>query len=168
MGKDEALIMKDEIPEEALGPRLQFSFWLKSKIECVVVTTHSMAIPLSQSSASQEFGGFLRERRLAKAAADPAFSLRQMAERVGIEPSYLSKIERGEQAPPGEETIRRIAVELGEDEDATLALAGKVSSDLLAIIRERPALVAELLRAIRDAPTKEVAKLAREVRDGDW
>jgi len=96
------------------------------------------------------------------------FSLRRVAGRVGIEPSYLSKIERGEQPPPGEETIRRIAQELGEDPDILLALAGKVSTDLLEIIRARPALMAELLRAVRNASAKRVSQAVREVRDGDW
>ena len=114
------------------------------------------------------FGELLRDRRLAKATSDAGFSLRRLADRVGIEPSYLSKIERGEQPPPGEETIRRIADELGEDRDTLLALAGKVSGDLLEIIRERPVLVADLLRAIRRAPAKRVSEIARQVRDGDW
>ena len=114
------------------------------------------------------FGELLRDRRLSKAAADPAFSLRQVAARVGIEPSYLSKIERGEQPPPGEDTIRRIADELGEDRDTLLAMAGKVSGDLLEIIRERPTLLAELLRAVRRAPAKRISEISRQVRDGDW
>src|SRR6478735_2134470 len=100
-------------------------------------------------SDTRSFGEYVRERRLAKIEEDAAFSLRRVAERVGIEPSYLSKIERGDQPPPGEETIRRLASELEEDADALLARAGKVSTDLLEIIRERPELVAELLRSIR-------------------
>jgi HTH-type transcriptional regulator, competence development regulator len=105
---------------------------------------------------------------MAKASENRGFSVRQLADRVGIEPSYLSKIERGEQPPPGEKTIRRIATELGENPDVLLALAGKVSSDLLQIIRERPTLVGELLRSIRRAPAKRVAEMARQVRDGNW
>lgn len=116
----------------------------------------------------RSFGKFLRERRLTRAAENRAFSLRQLAERVGIEPSYLSKIERGQQPPPGEETIRRIATELGENPDILLALAGKVSTDLVQIIRERPALVGELLRSIRRASAKRVTEMARYVRDGNW
>ena len=117
---------------------------------------------------ADSFGNFLRERRLGKAADDATFSLRKLADRVGIEPSYLSKIERGEQPPPGEEMIRRIADELGEDRDILLAMAGKVSGDLLEIIRQRPVLVAELLRSIRHAPASRISKMARQVRDGDW
>lgn len=116
----------------------------------------------------QPFGELLRERRLAKAAGDPTFSLRQLADRVGIEPSYLSKIERGEQPPPGEQNIRRLAEELGEDPDALLALAGKVSSELLEIIREQPVVVAELLRSLRHMPAQRVSEISRQIRDGDW
>ena len=114
------------------------------------------------------FGETLRARRMALAENDPGFSVRKLAERVGIEPSYLSKIERGEQPPPGEANIRRLAEELGENPDALLALAGKVSSDLLEIIRERPTVVAELLRAVRGMSAKRVSEVSRQIRDGDW
>lgn len=114
------------------------------------------------------FGRTLRERREALRREDPRFSLRQVAERVGIEPSYLSKVEREEVAPPSEETIVRLAGELGLDRDATLARAGKVSSDLQAAIRKRPELFAELIRELRDLPDHAVLRLVREVRDGEW
>ena len=114
------------------------------------------------------FGEFLRGCREGRAVNDRAFSVRQVAQRVGIEPSYLSKIEREEQPPPGEDTIRRLARELDQDADVLLAMAGKVSSDLLDVIRARPALFADLLRELRKLPDKAVLRLVREVRDGDW
>jgi len=115
-----------------------------------------------------DFGDHLRRRRERRREEDPAFSVRQLAARVGIEPSYLSKIERGEQPPPSEETIRSLARELGEDADVLLALGGKVSSDLQRIIRRRPALFAQLIRDLKDLPDHAVLRLVREVRDGDW
>ena len=105
---------------------------------------------------------------MARAESDARYSVRQVAQRVGIEPSYLSKIERGEQPPPGEENIRRLAFELGENPDTLLALAGKVSGDLLAIIRERPTVLAELLRTLKGMPTERVSKISRQIRDGEW
>ena len=101
-------------------------------------------------------------------AADRSFSIRQVATRVGLEPSYLSKIERGEQAPPSEEKIIALAGDLGEDPDVLLALAGKVSRDLKEIIRSRPTLFAELIRQMKSMPNHAVLRIAREVRDGDW
>lgn len=114
------------------------------------------------------FGSYIRERRLNRQKDDPDFSLRKVATAIGIEPSYLSKIERGDQPPPGERTIVALAKELGEDPDVLLALAGKVSEDLQAIIRKRPALFAQLIRELKDMPNHAVLRLVREVRDGNW
>ena len=114
------------------------------------------------------FGKYVRIRRERLRKSDASFSLRQVALRVGIEAAYLSKIERGEFAPPGEETIRSIARELKEDADVLLAMAGKVSSDLQEVIRRRPILFADLIRQLRDMPDDAVLRVVREVRDGDW
>ena len=91
-----------------------------------------------------------------------------MAQRIGVEPAYLSKVERSEVAPPGEATVVRLADDLGEDPDVLLAVAGKVSSDLQEIIRRRPSLFAELLRELRKAPDRAIVRVVREVRDGEW
>ena len=91
-----------------------------------------------------------------------------MAQRIGVEPAYLSKVERSEVAPPGEATVVRLADDLGEDPDVLLAMAGKVSSDLQEIIRRRPRLFAELLRELRKAPDRAIVRVVREVRDGEW
>lgn len=115
-----------------------------------------------------EFGDYLRQRRLQKQEQDPAFSLRQVAAAIDVEPSYLSKVERGEQPPPSEATIVALAKVLDEDADVLLALAGKVSSDLQKIIRKRPQLFAQLIRELKDSPDHAVLRLVREVRDGNW
>jgi transcriptional regulator with XRE-family HTH domain len=116
----------------------------------------------------ESFGQYIRQRRETLADEDKRFSLRQLAARLDIEPSYLSKIERQEQPPPSEQTIAKLARELGEDPDLLLAMAGKVSSDLQRIIRKRPKLFADLIRDLRDLPDHAVLRLVREVRDGKW
>lgn len=114
------------------------------------------------------FGDYVRSRREALKEQDRTFSVRQVAARIGVEPSYLSKIERGDQPPPSEEKIVALAEALGEDPDLLLAMAGKVSSDLQEAIRRRPQLFAELIRNLKDMPDRAVLRLVREVRDGDW
>jgi len=99
---------------------------------------------------------------------DRRFSVRQVAKRIGVEPAYLSKIERGDVAPPSEATTVRLANELGEDPDVLLALGGKVSGDLQDIIRKRPRLFADLIRQLKEAPDDAILQVVREVRDGDW
>ena len=87
---------------------------------------------------------------------------------MGIQPSYLSKIERDEVSPPSEKTTRKLAHELDIDCDMLLAMAGKVSSDLQDVIKKRPALFGELIRELKELPDQAVLRLVREVRDGEW
>jgi transcriptional regulator with XRE-family HTH domain len=117
---------------------------------------------------SASFGKFVRARREERKKADRAFSLRQVAMRIGVEPSYLSKLERGERAPLSEEKLCALAVEIGEDPDILLAMNGKVSKDIRNIIMKRPRLFAELIRELKEIPDQAVLRIVREVRDGDW
>ena len=114
------------------------------------------------------FGSYLRKQREALQESDPGYSVRGIAAEIGVQPSYLSKVEREEVAPPSEATIVRLAEVLGEDPDVLLAMAGKVSTELQAIIRKRPKLFAQLLRELKKAPNHAVLRLVREVRDGEW
>ncbi len=116
----------------------------------------------------KDFGSYVRKRREELRKADRSYSVRKVAARIGIQPSYLSKIEREEVAPPSEDTIRRLAIVLEEDPDILLALAGKVSADLRQVIMKRPKLLAELIRQLKDAPDQAVLRVVREVRDGKW
>ena len=114
------------------------------------------------------FGDYIREHREVLKSQDRRFSVRQVAQRIGVEPAYLSKIERGDVAPPSEAKIRALAEELGKDPDVLLAMAGKVSSDLQQIIRKRPQLFADLIRQLKSVPDQALLRIARDVRDGDW
>ena len=74
-----------------------------------------------------DFGRHIRTVREARRQDDARYSVRQVATRIGVQPSYLSKVERGQEAPPSEPRIRALAEDLGEDPDILLALTGKVS-----------------------------------------
>jgi transcriptional regulator with XRE-family HTH domain len=114
------------------------------------------------------FGTYIRRRREELLAKDRKFSVRQVAARIKVQPSYLSKVERGEQPPPSESKIVALARELQEDPDVLLALAGKISSDLKTIIEKRPQLFSQLIRELKNMPDHAVLSLVREVRDGKW
>lgn len=113
-------------------------------------------------------GETLRKQRETLKTTDKTYSLRQVAMRIGVEPAYLSKIERGEVAPPSEETLKKLAMELTLDPDVLLAMAGKISSDLRDIICQRPELFSTLLRELKSMPNHAVLKIVREVSDGEW
>ena len=114
------------------------------------------------------FGTHIRKVRLELGEQSSGWSLRAVAGLVELEPSYLSKIEREIEPPPGEDTIIRLAHALNEDADVLLAMAGKVSSDLGAIICKRPKLFSNLLRQLKSMPDHAILRIARDVTDGDW
>jgi transcriptional regulator with XRE-family HTH domain len=70
------------------------------------------------------FGEHLKRARIAK-----KISQRELATKVGVDFTYLSKIENNRMAPPSEETIRKIADFLGESADSLILLANKIPSD---------------------------------------
>ena len=93
-----------------------------------------------------------RLRELRRAAR---MSQRALAEQVGVDFTYLSKIENGRVEPPSEGVLQRIAKELagklGLDEtemaDELITLAGKIPSDLAETLSRNPEVV-RLLRSV--------------------
>jgi plasmid maintenance system antidote protein VapI len=106
-----------------------------------------------------KFGAFIRREREAK-----EIGLREMAKKIGVSPTYLSKVERDEFPPPAEDKVRKIAGILGLDADELLAQAGRVASDLTDIIRERPREMADFLRAARGLTAEDMVRLARQAQ----
>ncbi len=66
--------------------------------------------------------------------------LRSAAERLGISPAYLSRIERGRENPPRPELIRRIAALLGGDADVLFRLADSTDPELADYVNSIPKL----------------------------
>lgn len=110
---------------------------------------------------NKEFGQKMRKLREAK-----GISLRSFADRVDLSPTFISKVERGEFAPPTEERIKAIARELDEDVDDLLALADKVPSDLNQIIRENPREMADFLRTAKGLSAGELRKITERLKKG--
>ena len=82
---------------------------------------------------NERFGPLVRREREAK-----EIGLREMAKMIGVSPTYLSKVERDEFAPPAEDKVKAIARILDQDVDELLALAGRVASDVTDIIKKNP------------------------------
>jgi len=114
------------------------------------------------------FGTHIRSLRESRLKASKEYSVRKVAMKIGVEPAYLSKVEREVVPPPSEAKIIALAEVLGEDQDVLLAMAGKVSSDLLKIIKARPMLFAELIRRLKEEPDHAVLRVVREIKDGEW
>ena len=116
----------------------------------------------------KRFGAHIRELREELLKDSKEFSVRKVAIKIGVEPAFLSKVERDIVPPPSETKIIALADLLGADRDVLLAMAGKVSSDVLEVIRGRPVLFAELVRRLKEEPDHAVLRVVRDVKDGDW
>lgn len=84
---------------------------------------------------AKKFGDTIREMREAQ-----KLGLRSAAERLGISPAYLSRIERGRENPPRPELIRRIAALLGGDADVLFRLADSTDPELADYVNSIPKL----------------------------
>jgi HTH-type transcriptional regulator, competence development regulator len=100
------------------------------------------------------FGERLRQLRLAQ-----CMNQRTLAAHVGIDFTYLSKLENGRLDPPSAETIVKLAQALGANPDELLLLAHKVPEDLIPIITRSPQWPA-FLRSIRDLTDDELRELS--------
>src|SRR3989304_7529831 len=93
----------------------------------------------------REFGSSIRNLR-----KQAGMSQRDLAAKVGIDFTYLSKIENGVIPPPSQEVILRLAEVLDADRDDLLTLAGKVPFDIAQILKNL-----DVLQSLRDGSTEK-------------
>ena len=87
------------------------------------------------------FGSLLRDkRRTAK------ISQRDLAGRIGVDFSYISKLENDRLSPPAAETILAIAQALNTPSEELLSAAGKIPTDVQKTVGESQA-AQEFLRS---------------------
>lgn len=99
----------------------------------------------------QKFG--VRIRELRKKAG---MNQREVASMVGINFTYLSKIESGTLSPPREDKIIKLAKVLNADKDELITLAGKFPSDLAPKLRTEG-----VVQFLRSSSTAEIKKLLK-------
>lgn len=108
-------------------------------------------------ATTPKFGPSIRAAREGK-----GISLRDLAKRIEVSPTFLSKVET-EDWKPKEEKLRKIASILEMDADDLVARAGRVPSDLTDIIKKHGAKaeLATLLRVTKGYSATEMNKLVR-------
>lgn len=107
-----------------------------------------------------EFGLRIRELRKKK-----GLTQQQLAGQVGLDFTYLSKIETGRVGPPSQEKIIALANALGCDPEELLLLAKRVPESLQSVIVSSGA-IPNLLRTFRDGGISEaeLEQLIAEIR----
>jgi transcriptional regulator with XRE-family HTH domain len=106
----------------------------------------------------ETFGQTLRRLR-----EDAEISLRAFAKMVDRTPTYISKIERGELAPPAEEVIEKMARILKQNLDDMITLAGRIPSDLPDIIRKNPKEMAFMLRTAKKLTPAQLEEITNSI-----
>ncbi len=87
-----------------------------------------------------QFGKRLRELRI-----KARLTQRELAEKVGVDFSYLSKLENGVLPPPSEKVILKLAEILHTDKDELIILAGRIPADIAEMLKNQKTL--QLLRS---------------------
>ncbi len=82
------------------------------------------------ANSDADVDGLAFARRIHELRRASGLTQRQVAEKLGIDFTYLSKLENNRGEPPGELTIRKLARLLKTDEEGLLALAGKIPTEL--------------------------------------
>jgi transcriptional regulator with XRE-family HTH domain len=103
-----------------------------------------------------EFGTRIRDAR-----RERGLSLRALAERIGVNFTYLSKIEAGEMDPPSEEKILAIARELEVESDELFILAQKMPDELTRAALQTH--VPQILRMVKGLSEDEKLKLLKRL-----
>lgn len=77
-------------------------------------------------------------QNLKKLRQEKNISQRQLAEKVGVDFSYISKIENDRLPPPAADTIIKICAVLGVSSEEFLAHSGKIGSDIKENVLSNP------------------------------
>ncbi|NLF61697.1 MAG: helix-turn-helix transcriptional regulator, partial [Lentisphaerae bacterium] len=94
------------------------------------------------------FGEFIKQlRNNTKDTDGSILSLRSLAERIKVSPTYLSKVERGIY-PASSAVIERLATALGVSKDELFARAEKIAPDIEVDFANsaKPAMLASFMR----------------------
>ena len=113
---------------------------------------------------TETFGERIRRKR-----GEQKIGLRQAAGKVGISPTFLSRVETNvEKAIPGEEVIRKLADILDDDFDELMALAGRISAEVSDYVKSNPGMP-EFLRQARERniSAEKLMELLDRTKDED-
>jgi transcriptional regulator with XRE-family HTH domain len=119
-----------------------------------------MRMAQNRPPAEETFGQRIKRRR-----RELGLTQRQVAAKLGIDFTYLSKLENDRGEPSGDKTIRNIAVLLQDDEEELLALAGKVPEQLRHRA-QREVAFARLVRRLPDMSETELREISRRLKIG--
>jgi len=93
-----------------------------------------------QIEKTSGFGHLFKELRQTK-----GYSIKKLAPELGVNYSYISKIENGHTVP-SEEFIEKASLLFGYDREELLLRAGRIPEDVMTILKDNPKKAVEYLR----------------------
>ena len=112
----------------------------------------------------QSFGAALRTRR-----REAGLTQRDLAERAGLDFTYISKLENNRLPPPAADTVVLLCRILGIPSEGLLALTGKIPSEVQHMVSSSSAAQKFLReaqqRGISDAEWRQLANLLRSLKE---
>ena len=108
----------------------------------------------------KSFGKLIR-----KARKDKGYSQRELAKHLGVDFTYLSKLENDHaDYPPKEEVIRKLAKNLNLNPEELIFLAGRIPQQYEEILKQNPREMLVLFRRMQENPkfAQEISQAARE------
>lgn len=116
-------------------------------------------------AVEKTFGKLIKEAR-----KDRGYSQRELAIHLGVDFTYLSKLEndRADYAPK-EDVIRALARNLSLDEDELIFLAGRIPQKYEQLLKENPKEMLALFRRMENNPdfAREISRITKE-RKRKW
>ena len=128
--KDELLTLAGKVPSDIVSRLLDNPEMLKS-----IRKGNIRKSGRSHTIRESNFGKRLKDLR-----EKAGLSQGELAEKAGVNFTYLSKIENGVKPPPSQNVIIRLAEILRVDADELLASAGKVPADIVSKLKDRDTL----------------------------
>ena len=122
---------------------------------------------MSTNDPDSLFAKRVRDRREhLKSRGLSGWTVRAVAERLGVKHTYLVALEGGRTAP-SDRMIEGLSRELGLDRDELHALAGTIPPDVRCAVASNVRLF-RLVRAMADADEEQVDGVVRSIREGEW
>lgn len=112
----------------------------------------------SEPQDEETFGQRIKRRR-----RELGLTQREVAAKLKIDFTYLSKLENNPSDLAGDETVRGLAEILQDDEEELFALAGKVPHELRNRA-QRDVAFARLVRRLPDMSDKDVKEVSRRLK----
>jgi transcriptional regulator with XRE-family HTH domain len=130
-------------------------------------TRKASAETVPTEAVTRAFGAYIKRAR-----TDCDLTQREAADRIGIDHTYLSKLERGRMAPPSRATLVEMALTYHKPVHEVVAKGGKIPEKVRDYLCDNPAEIVAILRKARGGKGEAeegmgIQEAVRSARGGD-